>query len=152
TTTAPQKWQYGLMLASKHSAASPAEEVMKEAGANSPVLLIRNRGRLLIEIVSATGETFTASFTSEQDAESPLAEHVAKFVDAATERVPNEHTEQFKLYLNRLLIEILQHCHGTLLAVHVRNEHDTCPEKLKSGVWLANPLVLVDAYIAAIRG
>ncbi len=140
--------EFGLFRALKHSYATSAEESMKGLDGAAPVVLIRNRGRFVVELINSKNQTFTASFTSAQPAPSPLATHVHDFVIAATSAIPQERIDIFRPYLERLLVDLMQHCHGTLLAIHAPLlDGQPRPQELSDGVWL-NPTI----DLAAIHG
>ncbi|MCY2954621.1 MAG: hypothetical protein NTU53_22045 [Planctomycetota bacterium] len=144
--------QYGVFRSLVHSFATSAEEAMIEISAASPVVLIRNRGRLVVELRNAKRELFTACFTSAAASDSVFAQYVSDFAGVVSSGIAPEHGKSFALYLSRLLGDILQHCHGALLAAHVPPANGTAPDKLKDGVWLAVPVGLASAHQAAVNG
>lgn len=145
----PPRIEYGLFRALKHAYAVSVEENMVQPGSH-PAIMIRNRGHLVVEAKSAGDATFTASFTSARAARSPLAADVAAFSRALCSALVADKATQFSPYINRKLLTLLQHCHGTLLAVHVVPENGKCPEQLSDGVWLTAPLDLVGAHCNAL--
>lgn len=141
--------EYGLFRAQKHSYAVSVEESMTSPGA-VPAILIRNRGHFVVEVKNASNATFTASFTSAPAARPPLLNDIIRFSSAICSALSGDSASQFSQYANRLLLELLQHCHGTLLAATVAPEGGTCPEELRDGVWLTPSLNLAEAYNEAI--
>lgn len=130
------KVRYGIFRAIRHSLSTAAEESMRDLGVEIPVILIRNRGNLVVELRSTVNKRFTATLTTESAQASSLEKHIKIFVEAASASIPEP--ALFSSYLYRLLTDVLQHCHGTLLAVVPVNKQ---PDKsLKDGVWLS-PLV-----------
>jgi len=109
-------------------------------------VLIRNRGRLVVELRNAKNDTFTASFTSAPASDSQFVSHLEEFARAATSGIPEGDREKFHPYLTRLLADVLQHCHGTLMAVNVPPTDGKAPTGLEDGVWLANPVNLAGAH------
>jgi len=140
--------EYGLFRSAMHSFATTAEEIMIEQG-NVPMVLVRNRGRLVVELRNSKNETLTASFTSAPAAGSAFAQQVTDFAEAASVETAEKYKASFKQYLVRLLTDVLQHCHGTLLMAHVVPAGNQPPEALNSGVWLTTSLDLIGAYVSA---
>ena len=134
--TAEQTAEYGVFRALTHSFATGAEEAMLETKAQSPVVLIRNRGRLVVELRNAKGQVFTACFTSAAPSESVFAKNVLEFASVAASAVSADQVGSFVNYLSRLLADLLQHCHGALLAAHVPTQDGRPTDALKDGLWL----------------
>jgi hypothetical protein len=146
----PDRAEFGLFRALRHSYATSAEESMKDLEGASPVVLIRNRGRLVVELVNAKNQTFTASFTSAPPAPSPLAIHVHDFAIAATALMPEGQSANFRPYFERLMMDLLQRCHGTLMCVHAPPlDGEPPPRELGDGVWLNPPVDLASLHTAA---
>lgn len=142
--------EFGLFRALKHSYATSAEESMKGLEGISPVILVRNRGRMVVELINSKNQTFTASFTSAQPAPSQLALHVHDLAIAASSALQQEHANLFGPYLERLLMDLLQHCHGTLIAVHAPlSDGQVPPQELSDGVWLNPGIDLASLHGAA---
>lgn len=149
--TGDNKAEYGVFRSRMHSFALSAEEAMVESANTSPAILVRNRGRLVVELRNAKNETFTAAFTSAPASEPVFAANVKTFVSAATSALPDEQRTKAEPYLVRLLADTLQHCHGTLLGAHAAPGAAQAPEPLSDGVWLATPLDLAGAHRAAVE-
>lgn len=147
--TAENKAEYGVFRSLMHSYATSAEEAMTETP-SSPVLLIRNRGRLVVELCNSKKETFTASFTSAQASESLFAKQIRTFTSVVSEALNEEQRKVFNPYLIRFLTDTLQHCHGALLAAHVPPGDGQAPESLRDGVWLTEAIDLASAQRTAI--
>ncbi len=147
--TADNVAEYGLFRSAMHSFATTAEEMMIEQG-EVPMVLVRNRGHLVVELRNSKNETLTASFTSAPAAESPFAHQVLTFAETAASALSGPHVPSFQQYLSRLLTDLLQHCHGTLLMVHSVPEGDQAPEQLSGGVWLKKSIDLYNAYVSAL--
>jgi hypothetical protein len=147
--TADNVAEYGLFRSAMHSFATTAEEMMIEQG-EVPMVLVRNRGRLVVELRNSKNETLTASFTSAPAAESPFAQQVSTFAETAASALRGPQVHRFQQYLSRLLTDLLQHCHGTLLMVHSIPQGDQAPEQLSSGVWLKKSVDLFNAYVSAL--
>jgi len=138
--------RYGVFRSLLHAFATGAEEAMPGLGQDEPVLLIRNRGHLTVELRSTAGVQFTASLKTAHPEPSRLPAHVANFVEAATTESTDK--QNFPLYLARLLTSILQHCHGTLLAV-VTSGTQSAESALSDAVWPSPKLNLPEAYANA---
>jgi hypothetical protein len=141
--------RYGLFRAVRHSLATAAEESMKDLGKDLPVILIRNRGQLVVELRSTVAEQFTATLRTVPAEPSPLEEHISRFVEAAARNTNDPLI--YKPYLRRVLTGILQHSHGTLLAVV---DPSKCPpdvhDSLTDGVWPSPPIDLAQILFRAI--
>lgn len=144
--TSEQLAEFGLFRALTHSFAISAEETMATNQSDSPCILIRNRGRSVVELCNAKNQRLTVSFTSAPASESPFKSHVETFSSVVTAGIPEGQRGNFEQYLTRLLTEKLQHCHGTLLAAHQPPTGLLAPEPLNSGVWLTEPLCLYEAH------
>jgi hypothetical protein len=142
--------EYGVFRSRMHSFATSAEEAMTDYDEDSPCLIVRNRGRLVVELLNTKKETFTATFTAAEATTSQLAGHVVDFALVVSSSLTADLQERFAAYLARALLNLLQHCHGTLLAAHVTPENREAPEPLSDGVWLTIPLDLAGAYRDAV--
>jgi hypothetical protein len=142
--------EYGMIRAQRHSFARSAEESMLNLGNAAPVLLVRNRGHLVVELRNSNGARYTVALTSTPAAPSPLSTNVERFVQAAA-GVAEEDRVRFVPYLVRLLTELLQRCHGTLLAVFDFSESGLPPPSLADGVWLKPAISLAAMHAAAVR-
>ena len=129
------------------SSATGAEEAMLGLGNSQPVLLIRNRGHLTVDLLSTSGDQFTASLRTAVAQASLLQNHVEQFV--ASVAVAAREKDSFQPYLRRLIMELLQHCHGTLLAVIAPTEGRDA--SLSDGVWLERPISLSEAHEGALK-
>lgn len=137
--------RYGVFRSQSHSIAIPAEEAMHDLGAEVPVILIRNRGHLIVELRSSTRKQFTVALTTMPAQNSSIEIPVSHFAEAATSSLSE--CEDFKAYLRRVIAEALQQSHGTLLAViesdGTSGSRDT---SLADGVWLGEPIYLNRLY------
>jgi hypothetical protein len=142
--------EYGVFRALKHAFAQSAEESMRDLDDATPVVLIRNRGYLMIELVSINNRSFTASFTSSDITGSPFTDHVHELALAICEGLPTLISDHFFPYIKCLLVDLLQHCHGTLIGVHTPCDNSGCPETMVDGVWLHRPIDLANAHAVAV--
>lgn len=136
--------RYGVFRSLAHSVAVPADEAMRDLGFEVPVLLIRNRGHLTVELRSSTGHQFTVALTTTPAMSSTIEAHVSNLIDSATSALSN--CANFKAYLGRLVAEVLQYCHGTLIAVIDLAENEQRHNTLTDGVWLEQPVDLAERY------
>ncbi len=145
--------QFGVFRALAHAYANSAEETMVQLPAEptTPAVLIRNRGHLVVELRNTKNETFTASFTSAPASESHFAKHLVDFASTVCQEIDENQRPDFAPYLIRLLADVLQHCHGTLLGAYVSPVDGKPPCTLKDGVWLATPIDLAGAHHAAVE-
>jgi len=140
--------RYGLFRASRHALAMGAEESMLGLGRDEPVIIIRNRGHLTVELRSATGDRFNAVLTTSSAKTSSLEKHVEIFVTAATEALMDG--EDFRPYLRRLLTDTLQRCHGTLLGV-VEDQQTEIDPTFRDGTWPSPRIALAELRAAAAK-
>jgi hypothetical protein len=143
--------EYGVFRASTHSFAVNAEESMhEEIAEKSQIVLIRNRGRLVVELRNSKGESFTASFNSATASEPTFAKHVLIFANAACADINDEIKTDYIQYFRRLFTNVLQHCHGTLLAAY-SSKISEVPESIKDCVWLDPRVDLASTHRAAVE-
>jgi hypothetical protein len=88
--------EYGVFRSLMHSFATSAEEAMTETSQDSPVILIRNRGRMVVELRNAKKDTFTVSFTSAPASGSLFLENVAKFASAVVASLGEDQRMRFE--------------------------------------------------------
>lgn len=136
----PAKFEYGLFRSLANTFATSAEEAMVQEGSELPILVIRNRGRLVVEIRNSRNDTFTASLTSAIATDSHFATHVNDLVEAVTADLETEETAAFAPYLRRFFADTLQRCHGTLCAVVKLPTGHAAPARFARSVWLTEPL------------
>ncbi|WP_143206337.1 hypothetical protein [Singulisphaera sp. GP187] len=117
----------------------------------SPVLMIRNRGHLVVELLISKHRTYTVSFTSSPASKSTLSDHVSKFACIAASQIADDRRAGFVPYLKSLMTDKLLHSHGTLLAVvdssSTLKSHD---HTLDAGTWLSPVVDLAARYSRAI--
>jgi hypothetical protein len=141
--------RYGLFRSMRHSFATAAEESMRDLGKEAPIILIRNRGHLVVDLSSTVNSRFTVALTTTPAQPSPLEADVSKFVDVVCSQM--EETASFKAYLRRTLASILQDCHGTLLAV-VENKPGVSDEaSLSDGIWTTPGVRLAELHKSAVE-
>ena len=148
-TAVPAKFQYGLFRSLANTFATSADEAMVQDAGDSPILVIRNRGHLVVELRNAKRNVFTASLTSATATESHFAAHVATLADAIGANLAVEVFEAFKPYLCRFLSDVLQRCHGTLCAVLKPPDDRVAPPEFAKSVWLVEPLCWAEIHMAA---
>lgn len=140
-------FEYGVFRSQQHSYSVPAEESMIDVGANIPVIAIRNRGHLLVELVNTSKQACTISLTTETASTSPLLAHINGYVSTVTSDISEERVDDFKAYLSRLLCNLLQHSHGTLIATISTS---AASKKADKAVWLDPPVELYLLYRNAV--
>ncbi len=143
------KIEFGLFRSLKIAVASSSEEQMRGIGATQPIILVRNRGRLVVELLNSQGKIFTVALTSAVAAPSELSSHVQSFCKALSPDSNGDDFAQFQPYASRFLEGVLQHCHGTLLAVAPLGILTNRPPTLSDGVWLAQPLQWLRTHATA---
>lgn len=140
--------QYGLFRSVRHSLAMAAEESMRGLGNEAPIILIRNRGHLTVELTNTVDQRFTAALKTIPARQSRLEADVGSFVHAVSSKL--KEATSFKTYFRRLLTGILQRCHGTLLAVIEYEAPSPVHPSLTDGVWLQPPVLLADLHARAL--
>jgi hypothetical protein len=141
--------EYGVFRSQRHSFATSAEESMQDLGDTVPVLLLRNRGRLTVELLNSKQDQCTITLTSASPAASQLARDIKNLVGAASATVDPDVRERFVPYFSRFLTRILQRCHGALLAV-VDDSTTAAPPGLGDGVWIDPIINLAEKHKNAI--
>jgi len=140
-----QQITYGLFRSGRHSLSTGSDEAMVGLGRDFPIILIRNRGHLVVELRNTMNGRFTASLRTTLPKSSTLEDDIDNFALAATRDLQDP--ESFRGYLRKLLIDIVQHCHGTLLGVIAPT--DQIPESLQDGVWPGPRLKISELYYHA---
>jgi hypothetical protein len=142
-----EAFRYGLFRSMLHSLSTAAEESMGDLGKDVPVILIRNRGHFVVDLRTTTSKRFTVTLTTTLAEPSPLDKHVEAFSKAACSGLKDPSV--FQSYLRRLITNILQDCHGTLLAVIKPPGKGKPHVSLKDGVWPTPVLALSDLHARA---
>jgi hypothetical protein len=140
--------RYGLFRALRNPLATAAEESMSGLGKELPVILVRNRGPFVVELRGTLSKRFTATLRTSPPTAAPLEDDIESFVEEAAAKVKD--SKSYKPYLRRLLTEILQNCHGTLLAVIDSAQITSMIKKLKDGVWPTPRLELASIHANAL--
>lgn len=143
------EFEYGVFRSQRHSFATSAEESMCDLGGDSPIVVVRNRGHLTVELLNSRGTPFTVSLTASPPASSAFSVHIEELVKEASAALTPDESEQFTTYLSRLLTGLLQKCHGTLIAV-IESSIETVPEEMVDGVWLSPPVDLSGHHARAV--
>lgn len=145
----PARFQYGLFRSLSSTVATSADEAMDQTAGTSAILVIRNRGHLVVELRNAKNDVFTAALTSATATESHFSTHVATLADALSEDLTPEMAESFKPYLRRFLSDTLQRCHGTLCAVLKAPADGIAPQRFAKSVWLVERLRWAEIHAVA---
>lgn len=125
------KIRYGVFRSIRHSLSTGSDETISDMGKSTQIMLIRNRGHHTVELQNTSKSRLTAIFKITSSSRSDLESDIEKFVDCATRSL--EDASEFKTYFRRLLMEIVQRCHGTLLAA-IPPYDGEAPRSLTSGV------------------
>lgn len=136
--------RYGVFRSMRHSLAISAEESIRDLGTDVPAVLIRNRGHLVVELIGPTVQRFTAALTTTPAQSSVVEGAVSKFVESVVSSV--ETPERLKPYLQRLFLNCLQRCHGTLLATVLGDAQDY----REAGVWPDKQINISTLHSAAL--
>lgn len=148
TKLSEERFEYGVFRSRRHSFSTTAEESMD--GLQTPVLVLRNRGHLSVELLNTNHDSFSISLTSAVPSESQLPHYIKALAEAATESIDQGERARFQAYLESQLGRILQHCHGTLIAVVESPGHGRGPEEMLDGVWLAPHVDLLALHRTAV--
>jgi hypothetical protein len=141
--------RYGLFRSVRHSLSTAAEESMRDLGNEAPIVLIRNRGRLVVELSNTLDKRFTVALTTTPAQPSRLETDVRAFVDVVSSRV--EDSSRFRSYLGGFLTQILQDCHGTLLAAIDADATNLGDSTLADAVWPMPRLSLSQLHARALE-
>ncbi len=139
--------QYGIFRSKRHSFAMPAEESLVDLGMTEPVLMLRNRGHLTVELVNGVNDKFTVALTTKKAEPSQLGEASGRLAEAIASEVSDQ--GGFEPFIKRFLIETVQKCHGTLVAVIGASNVPPGESDLSDGVWLNPPLDVAGSYSEA---
>ncbi len=127
---------FGIFQTLRHSFSISAEESLKGLGNEMPVILVKSLGHSVVELKNSMGNIYTVSLTAAHASSSLLMSHVNEFAKSLISDIESNDKEIFLPYASRFLTEVVQKCHGTLMAT-VRNRHLTEPhETLRDGVWI----------------
>jgi hypothetical protein len=136
----PDEIRYGLFRAQRHSLSTNTDESMSGLSASTPVLLLRNRGMQTVELLDGTGARLTAILKAVLAAVPELDAHIATFAGAMVADI--EENDDFRAYLTRLLVRLVQRSHGTLLAT-CQNIESATESALADSV---RPVPVIDFY------
>lgn len=144
------KFDFGVFRSQRHSFATSSEESMCDLGAEHPIILIRNRGHLTVELLNSSGASLTVSLTASQPTPSVFSQYITTLVGQSCSEIDDEPRQQFSNYLARTLTGLLQQCHGTLIAVIDANL-DGIPDEMSDGVWLSPSIDLFGCHMRAVK-
>jgi hypothetical protein len=100
-------FEYGVFRSRLHSFSISAEEQLVSLETVNPILLIRNRGHLVVEIIGGGNQPYPICFTPTKSSFGSLATHVEVFTDIATIDSDKETQVLFRPYLKNLIIDLL---------------------------------------------
>jgi hypothetical protein len=141
--------EYGVFRSQRHSFATNAEESMQDLGEAVPVILIRNRGHLTVELLNTKKDQCTVTMTSATPASSQLADHVLKLAEVASSGLDRELRQRFAPYFGRYLTAVVQQCHGALIAI-LDGGITSKPAELADGVWIEPTIDIAEKYKQAV--
>lgn len=143
-----KEFEYGVFRSQRHSFATSAEETMRDLGDHSPLIVVRNRGHLTVELMNTSGRSFPVSLTISSADSSSFSTHVDALARQACADFQQDGREQFSPYLSRLLTRQLQRCHGTLIAV-IDKTVESVPDAMSDGVWFEPVIDLASCHTNA---
>lgn len=151
-TAAPDVMEYGLFRSLKHAIATSAEEAMAEGLANVPIVRLRNRGPMVVELRNTLGANFTVSLTPEPAKTSLFEAHIRLLATGVCELIDANKKNLCESTLTHFLGETIERCHGSLCAVVTPpSTSGDPPEGFDKSVWLSVPLRWTDAIVEAKR-
>jgi len=89
--------------------------VIADLGPSVKLIFIKNCGHHAVELHTTSGEKLTAVFRIATASHLGMESQIRQFVDFASASLVDAF--EFRAYFRRILSNVIQHCHGTLLAV-----------------------------------
>jgi hypothetical protein len=139
---------YGLFRASRHFLSTGADEVIADLGVSVKLLMLRNCGHQSVEIYNTSKGRLTTVLKVANMTYSALDQHLELLVAEITKDVAD--SEELKGYLKRVLIAIVQHCHGTLMAVVPKDKIELSLPNF-AGVMLTPCIEFASLHAAAMK-
>lgn len=144
--------EYGVFRSLAHSYATSAEEAMLKDLNEVPIVSLRNRGPLVVELRNTQNQVFTAALTTETATDSQFDAHVRMLAAGVSADVDEAVKAAFEAYATRFLASTFQRCHGCLCAVLKHGADDAAPVDFAKSVWLAQPLAWASSLQEARQG
>ena len=139
---------YGVFRSARHSLSTGADEVIADLGDSVKLVMLRNCGHQSVEIYNTSRNKLTAVLKVATSAYSALDAHISLFVRTMTAGVAESY--ELQAYLKRVITGIVQHCHGTLLAV-MHADDDKNSSNTPSGVIPQPCINFADLHAEAMK-
>jgi hypothetical protein len=124
---------------------SSAERMADPDSVSGSALLIRNCARNCVELMASDGNRMELGLTAKRPATKSVTDSFSALAIEATRSVLDENRKAASLYLQRLLAQICQRCHGTMIVV-LPTGMMVVPEAFHDGVILEEPINLLGAF------
>lgn len=135
---------YGVLRCGTSALSLSAAELLVDKGdAQCPVLVLRQIGKNLIEVKSASQSHLIIHFGTTKEGEASALPLLAGFLEALVENVAVDVQEQTGSFYRRIFLEVLRAEHGTLAAI-MPARRNVVPPRLREGVVLSPPISIPD--------
>jgi hypothetical protein len=139
---------YGVFRSMRHSLSTAADEVIADLGPSVKLIFLKNCGHQAVELHNTSREKLTAVFRISATPHIGLEPQIKLFADVATASLVDAF--EFNAYLKRILSNVIQHSHGTLLAV-IPPLEGSVPESISNSVRLSPQIDLAGLHREAFR-
>ncbi len=126
---------------------SSADRMADPHSVSGSALLIRNCARNCVELVASDGRRLEFGLTAKRPAAKSVTDSFSALAVQATRTVSEDNRKPATAYLQRLIAQICQRCHGTMIVV-LQERTLEVPEAFQDGVILQEPINLLDAFQA----
>jgi len=138
--------RYGLFRSEMLPVSLSSADHMADPDAKSGSgILLRNCARNCVELVSSDGKRLEFGLTATKPTPNSVSESFRKLAIEATRSIPETQRDQALSYIQRLIVQVCQQCHGTIIAV-LRSDIQELPPEYHDGVRLEEPVDLLAAF------
>ena len=138
--------RYGLFRSEMMPVSLSSADHMADPDAKSgSSILLRNCARNCVELVSSDGKRLEFGLTANKPTQTSVSESFHKLAVEATRTVPETQRDATLAYTQRLIVQVCQQCHGTIIAV-LRSDIGQLPIEFHDGVRLEEPVDLLAAF------
>ena len=143
--------RYGLFRSEMMPVSLSSADHMADPDATSGSgILLRNCARNCVEMVSSDGKRLEFGLTATKPTPTSVSESFNKLAVEATRSIPAAQRDRALSYTQRLIVQVCQQCHGTIIAV-LRSDTGELPIEFHDGVRFEEPVDLL-AAIHELKG
>lgn len=124
---------------------SSSDRMADPNSVSGSALLIQNCARNCVELIASDGKRLEFGLTANRPAEESVTDSFYALCAAVTCSVSERNRDSARAYLKRLIVQICQRCHGTMIAVLKKGESKV-PDSFSDGVVLEEPVDLLGAF------